>query len=72
MYLKGEKSLHFSSCKYVREKITLPHTSLKTAQLYLSKSKHVTFFPEENVEESYQISTIWSCASMIVPLSKRP
>lgn len=38
MYLKGEKSLHFSSCKYVREKVNLFPT-LKTAQLCLSKSK---------------------------------
>lgn len=65
IYLKGEKSLQFSSCKYVREKAKLFPT-LTTAQFCPSKSKQVIFFSEENVG-SYLISTslrllpLWLC-----------
>lgn len=60
IYLKGEKSLHFSSCKYVREKVNLFPT-LRTAQLCLSKSKHMTFFAEENVESHLISASLRLC-----------
>lgn len=74
VYLEGEKALHFSFCKYVREEVNI-FPALTTLQLCLSKSKHVAFFPKENLE-SYLISTsprlcLYGCAFKQAILSSR-